>query len=111
MEVMTTAIPRALPTQLWCVADGSCDVWGTHLSGRNSSRSHPPRAWIGGRRAVRSRVGAEHFRAHLTVLGHDGIDNSSARAEARDVLDHLVKDLPDDWTADTITIYRFWSAD
>jgi 2'-5' RNA ligase len=59
----------------------------------------------------RAKVGAEHFRAHLTVLGHDGIDNSSARAEARDVLDHLVKDLPEDWTADTITIYRFWSAD
>src|SRR5688572_11158332 len=23
----------------------------------------------------------------------------------------LVEDLPEDWTADTITIYRFWSAD
>lgn len=41
----------------------------------------------------------------------DGIDNSSARAEAKEVLEHLVEDLPEDWTADTITIYRFWSAD
>lgn len=59
----------------------------------------------------RAKEGAEHFRAHLTVLGHDGIDNSVARDEARGVLEYLADDLPEDWTADTITLYRFWSAE
>ena len=58
-----------------------------------------------------AKEGAELFRGHLTVLGHDGIDNAVVRDEARGVLQSLVKDLPEDWSADTVTLYRFWSAE
>jgi len=60
--------------------------------------------------ARRNKEAREHFRAHLTVLGHDGIDNSHLRNEARDFLEPLSSTVPTDWTARTITLYRFWSA-
>jgi 2'-5' RNA ligase len=58
----------------------------------------------------REKDGKEHFRAHVTVLGHDGADNPTARNEARAVLEEFVTEVPTDWTADNVTVYRFWSA-
>jgi len=58
----------------------------------------------------RAKEGKEHFRAHLTVLGHDGADNPAVRDEARELLEGIVAEVPADWTADTVTVYRFWSA-
>ena len=59
--------------------------------------------------ARREKAAKEHFRAHLTVLGHDGVDNPTIRDEARALVEPLAERLPADWAATTVTLYRFWS--
>lgn len=59
--------------------------------------------------ARRAKAATENFRAHLTVLGHDGVDNPAMRDEARAFVAPLAGGLPADWVAETITLYRFWS--
>lgn len=65
------------------------------------------------RKAAHRRVkeSREFFHAHLTVLGHDGIDNPSLRDAAKATLEQLADDVPPEWTASTVTLYRFWSED
>lgn len=53
----------------------------------------------------------EKFRGHLTLIGHDAAERPEAARRARAVLESLVADTPVSWTADTVTLYRFWSAD
>jgi 2'-5' RNA ligase len=53
----------------------------------------------------------ESFRAHLTVVGHDGADNPDVRTETQAALEQFVTEMPQDWIAETVTLYRFWSSD
>lgn len=59
----------------------------------------------------RAKEAPELFTAHMTVIGHDGIDNAILREEAKQVLDVSAASVPAHWDATTVTVYRLWSAD
>ncbi len=61
--------------------------------------------------AQRLRDAPETFDAHLSLIGHDGIDNPDAADECFDVLAELGIGRPSIWTGDVVTAFRFTSED